>query len=41
MTVSEEDLADASAKAAGQMPAAFRRQQPNRQSRAGRKAGHR
>jgi hypothetical protein len=41
MTVSEEELAEASAKAAGQMPPAFRRQQPNRQSRASRKTSHR
>jgi hypothetical protein len=37
MTVTDEQLAAASAQAAGQMPAAFRRQQPRSQSRANRK----
>lgn len=39
MQVSDEDLAAASAQAAGQMPAAFRRQRPRNQSRA--KRAHR
>jgi hypothetical protein len=39
MQVSDEDLAAASAQAAGQMPPAFRRHQPRNQSRA--KRAHR
>jgi hypothetical protein len=41
MTVSDEDLAAASAQAAEKMPPAFRRQQPRGQSRAQRRAGAR